>query len=115
MKFYYSSPHVVQVNEERLEIGRFYCRKEDGCTQPQCPMPECNRPNIIGSICTDLWWYCAVDKSEFEKRIGKTVDQYAEDNRESFVSAKVTPGTYRAVGQYHIDSNKLYSFIEKIK
>lgn len=112
-------PDVVQVSPERLEIGNFRCEHEDGCKLPECPMPSCNRPTEIGSICTDLWWYCAVDRSEFEKRIGKTTEQYQKEYNDTgawpqIVRAKVTPGTYKAVGQYHIDSDKLFSYIEKI-
>jgi hypothetical protein len=113
-----SSPGVVQVNDERLEIGYFWCEKEDGCSLPECPMPECNRPKILGHICTDLWWYCAVDKDEFEKRIGKTTEEYQEEYHKTgawpeIIRAKVTPGVYRTVGQYHIDSDKLFSYIER--
>lgn len=115
-----SCPDVIQINDEKLEIGHFGCEKEDGCTLPECPMPTCNRPKKIGSICTDLWWYCAVDCASFEKIIGKTTDQYEEEYHASgrwpdIVRAKVIPGTYRTVGQYHIDSDKLYSYIERIR
>lgn len=112
-------PSVVQVSDERLEIGCFDCDKEDGCELPECPMPECNRPNVLGSICTDLWWYCAVDREAFEKRIGKTTEQYQAEYHATgawpeIIRAKVTPGTYRTVGLYHIDEDKLFSFIERI-
>ena len=114
-----SSPGVFQVSDERLEIRSGYCEKEDGCTLPECPMPSCGMSKKLGSICTDLWWYCAVDKDEFEKRIWKTTEQYKEEyprgSWPDIIRAKVIPGTYRTVGQYHIDSEKLYSFIERIK
>lgn len=113
-------PSVAQVSDERLEIGSFWCEKEDGCKLPKCPMPECNRPKILGSICTDLWWYCAVDREAFEKRIGQTTEQYQAEYHATgawpeIIRAKVTPGTYRTVGLYHIDEGKLFSFIERIK
>lgn len=113
---------VVQVSDERLEIGYFGCDKEEDCKYDTCPAPDCGfvEKNEIGSICTDLWWYCAVDKDAFEKRIGKTVDQYQKEYHATgawpeVVRAKVTPGTYRSVGQYHIDDERLFSYIEKVK
>ena len=112
-------PDVVQVSDERLDIGCFYCEHEDGCELPECPSPSCKIVNKIGSICTDLWWYCAVDQSEFEHRIGKTTEKYEKEYHATgawpeIIRAKVTPGLYRAVGQYHIDEDKLFSYIEKI-
>jgi hypothetical protein len=115
-----SSPRVFQMSADRLEIRGGYCEKEDGCTLPECPMPSCGQGTQIGSICTDLWWYCAVDRAAFEKRIGKTAEQYEKEYHATgawpeIVHAKVIPGTYRTVSQYHIDSEKLYSFIERVK
>ena len=108
------------VNNERLEIGNFMCEEEEGCELDTCPGPSCKVVNKIGSICSDLWWYCAVDKDTFEKRIGKTVDQFEDDFHATgawpcVVRAIVTPGTYRTVGQYHIDEDRLFSYIERVK
>jgi len=113
-------PSVVQINDERLEIGSFTCEEEDGCELPECPGPNCKVVNTIGTICTDLWWYCAVDRDTFEKRIGKTVDQYEDGYHATgawpdVIRAKVIPGIYRTVGQYHIDEDRLFSYIERIK
>jgi hypothetical protein len=115
-----TSPDVVQINDERLEIGNFMCEEEEGCELDTCPGPSCKVVNKIGSICSDLWWYCAVDKDTFEKRIGKTVDQFEDDFHATgawpcVVRAIVTPGTYRTVGQYHIDEDRLFSYIERVK
>jgi hypothetical protein len=101
-----SCPSIVQISNERLNIG--WVDKEGDDTK------------IIGSICTDLWWYCAVDRVNFEKRIGKTTEQFEKEYHDKgywpdIIRAKVTPGTYRTVGQYHLDNDKLYSFIERIK
>jgi hypothetical protein len=103
---------VVQVNDERIEIGYFGCEKEEDC--------DFVEKNEIGSICTDLWWYCAVNKDTFEKRVGKTVEQIEDEYHATgawpdILRAKVTPGTYRTVGQYHIDEDRLFSYIEKVK
>lgn len=113
-------PSVVQISDERLEIGYFPCKEEETCELPDCPGPSCKVVNELGSICTDLWWYCAVDKDVFEKRIGKTIDQYEEEYHATgawpdVVRAKVLPGTYRTIGQYHIDEDRLFSYIERIK
>jgi hypothetical protein len=99
-------PSVVQVSDERLNIGNY--SEEEGDT------------GIIGTICTDLWWYCAVDQADFEKRIEKSTDQFEKEYHETgawpnVIRAKVIPGTYRTVGQYHLDKDKLFSFIERIK
>jgi len=113
---------VVQVSDERLEIGYFECDTEETCEYDECSTscPKFIKVNKIGSICTDLWWYCAVDKDTFEKRISKTVDQFQEEYHATgawpeVIRAKVIPGTYRTVGQYHIDEKRLFSYIEKVK
>jgi hypothetical protein len=113
---------VAQISDKRLEIGYFECDKEENCEYEECSSscPEYVEVNIIGSICTDLWWYCAVDKDAFEKRIGKTVEQFQEEYHATgawpkVVRAKVIPGTYRTVGQYHIDQDHLFSYIEKME
>jgi len=75
----------------------------------------------IGSICTDLWWYCAVDKAEFEKRANKTVDQWEKEYHATgawpnLVRAKVAPGVYQTTGRYHLIENEgkpgIFSVIE---
>jgi len=74
----------------------------------------------IGSICTDLWWYCAVDKDALEKRMGKTIDEYQKEYNATgawpkLIVARVKPGVYKAAGRYHLshnDKNSVFSVIE---
>lgn len=73
----------------------------------------------LGSICTDLWRYCAVDRAEFEKKAGKTVEQYMEEYHArgawpEVIRAKVVPGVYEVTGRYHLckDQNGIFSTIQ---
>ena len=113
---------VAQISDKRLEIGYFGCDKEEDCEYEECSSscPDFVEVNKLGSICTDLWWYCAVDKDTFEKRIGRTVEQFQEEYHATgawpkVIRAKVIPGAYRTVGQYHIDEEHLFSYIEKVE
>jgi hypothetical protein len=107
-----SSPHIYQESSTKLTVASI-C-EDNGEKAP--PGKE------IGRICTDLWWYCAVDKKEFEKRIGKTLAQYQKEYHDrgawpSLIVAKVTPGTYRTTGRYDSlkkNETEIFSVIERI-
>lgn len=76
-----------------------------------------SRGKNIGSICTDLWWYCAADRIALEKVMGKTIKQYQKDYHAAgawpqLVVAKVKPGRYKTIGRYHLDE-KLFSVIKR--
>ena len=98
---------VLQTSKEELLIG---------CA------PLKKRGKKLGSICTDLWWYCAADKGAFEKRAGKSVEQYQKEYRDTgawpeIVRAKVKPGTYRTTGRYHLlkkGEPEIFSTIKRI-
>jgi hypothetical protein len=80
---------------------------------------------ILGSICTDLWWYSIVDCEELEKRFD-TVDKNIRKNfnkysRRLSVTALVEPGRYRirhqiktAWDNFDQHQGTHYAIIEKI-
>jgi len=113
-------PSIFQVSPDKLEVGHAAYDIDDEENIPETPPSSCDPNKSIGYVCTDLWWYCAVDRSIFEKHIGKTIDQYVEEGiakkrNTDYVLATATPGTYKTVGQYHIDSDHLFSYLERVK
>lgn len=54
----------------------------------------------LGSICTDLWWWCGVDYNHFKKVAGKDFDKVVKDHYTTVV--KVKPGRYKATGLTHL-------------
>jgi len=96
-------PGVHQVNRKRLLVGT----SKGG-----------ERAKTIGSICTDLWRFCAVDRAGFENQIGKTVDTFEKEYHDSgrwpdVVRAKVRPGIYEVSSRYHrAKDNDVYSIIQ---
>ena len=70
----------------------------------------------VGSICTDLWAYCACDKDLFEKmRKEKNVEIKAFYNP---VFVKVTPGKYTFKHQFESSQSKksnIYTWITLVK
>jgi len=62
----------------RMPDGRILIANEpagdrwDAEKKTYIPIPESERETLggeaVGSICTDLWWYCAVDQDELQRR-----------------------------------------------
>ena len=89
-------PRVHQVDEGNIQIGSWWEDDE-----------EKGPGEKLGSICTDLWWYCAADREGFEKKARKTVEQYQKEYHKTgawpkIIRAKVKPGRYKTVGRYHM-------------
>ena len=76
-----SSPSIIKLDNEHLQIGNGLDGKK------------------VGSICTDLWWYCAVDRKDFEIKSGKKAKEYKKEYGVTIV--KVRPGLYETTGLYH--------------
>lgn len=91
-------PRIYQVNDSHLIIGNDYSEDEK---------IKNIAGKVVGSICTDLWWYSAVDKDVFEKNAGMTLDDFdkAEEKRGVWTRLdriKVKPGRYKATGRHHL-------------
>lgn len=91
-------PSVYQVNDTHLIIGNDYSEDEK---------IKNIKGEVVGSICTDLWWYSAVDKDEFEKRAGITLDDFDKSEEKRGVwtrldRVKLKPGRYKATGRHHL-------------
>lgn len=54
----------------------------------------------LGSVCTDLWWYCGVDYEYLKKKAGKAFKTIIKDDYTTIV--KLTPGRYKATGLTHV-------------
>ena len=54
----------------------------------------------LGSVCTDLWWYCGVDYEYLKKKAGKDFKRIIKDHYTTIV--KLTPGRYKATGLTHV-------------
>jgi hypothetical protein len=101
-----TSPDVWQPSEDRLLIGK--PTKKEG-------------KKVVGNICTDLWWYCAIDKDLFEKKARMTIDDFnkAEEKRGAWtrlVIVNVKPGVYKTIGRYHLvnDEKRNYVYSELV-
>jgi len=91
-------PDIYQVSDTHLIIGNDFSEDEN---------VRNIEGKVVGSICTDLWWYCAVDKDVFEKNAEMTLDEFdkAEEARgvwTRLVRVKVKPGRYKATGRHHL-------------
>lgn len=52
---------------------------------------EADRGTRLGSICTDLWWYCAMDRDLF---LARCAEEGLDPKEFGIDEVKVTPGTY---------------------
>ena len=93
-----TSPNIYQVNDSHLIIGNDYSEDEEVVNI---------EGKVVGSICTDLWWYSAVDKDLFEKNAKMTLDEFDESEKKRgcwtrLNRIKVKSGRYKATGRHHL-------------
>ena len=107
-------PGIYKEKEDRLIIGSYYDPDTD---------EDMRKDIMVGSICTDLWWYGATDRSDFERKSGMTVADFdvAEEKRGYWTRlniVNVTPGRYKATGRHHLvddgDRPVVFSVISRI-
>jgi len=71
-----TSPNVYSVNEgEEILVGNFWEEMEEENNLPENAVP-------VGNICTDLWWYCAIDFDDFKRRL-KVFEESGEEKNPS--------------------------------
>jgi hypothetical protein len=93
-----SCPGIRKLKPGLIEAGHF---AEDAPDQGEG----------VGSICTDLWWFSAVDYDLFKERLlreedttSEKVEKYLKHVEKMGALVEVTPGDYRCTSYFHIDS-----------
>lgn len=101
-----SCPGVWQVDDKHLTVSyggnEEYYDPESKQYLPNSPeevVATTPPGKEVGGICTDLWWYCAVDYDEFVKRCGNEEKANKELNKNGFV-VTVKPGVYSFTHTY---------------
>jgi len=104
-------PGIYQF-EDRLVVGRYddevWNSKTEEYEEIECPEKE----NLIGGICTDLWWFSACDYDKFIKRGGGVNKDWPAD-----VIVDVEPGRYKLTSYYSVsgmDEINDYAVIVKV-
>jgi hypothetical protein len=96
-------PGIYKVSESRLNIvspSSAMSGEDDGYKELPTKPPKGVE---VGGICTDLWWYSAMDYDLFKKLAKATHGKGWKDRLSKWTDiVKVKPGCYQAVGQTHL-------------
>jgi hypothetical protein len=97
-------PGVYQISERRINLlSKEYIYSSDDDADESAPGAKEPKGECVGGICTDLWWYSAMDYDLFKKLAKKRHGKKWKDRISRWESiVKVEPGCYKAVGQSHI-------------
>jgi len=95
-------PGVFQVSDTRINIVSPE-RRSAGEEQDYIDLPTKEpKGKLCGSICTDLWWYSAMDYDLFKKLAKKKYGKKWKDRISRLETiVKVKPGCYKATAQTH--------------
>lgn len=96
-------PGLYKVSDSRINIvsaATSYAGEDRDYKDLECEPPKGKR---VGGICTDLWWYSAMDYDLFKKRAKA---RYGKDWKKERISGrgtivKVKPGRYKVYCQTH--------------
>ena len=92
-----SCPGIYQVSDSRLHLLSPESREDRDYGDLPAKEPKGRH---IGDICTDLWWFSAMDHDLFKKLAGK---DYKTVLKDSFVHVvKIKPGCYKASSRLHL-------------
>lgn len=105
-------PFISNVEEEKLSDVDFELREKERDQQYE----ELNKRSV-GSIITDLWWFCAVDYDDLIKHIEKDARDI-ESYMKNMVVVDVTPGVYEfeyLILDQNLDYASIFTEIKWIK
>lgn len=101
-------PGLYKVSETRInvlspETHNIYAETgtEDDA-DPDANLAKPPKGEHVGGICTDLWWYSAMDYDLFKKIAKKKYGKDWKKRTQGCDIVKVKPGCYKAVGQAHL-------------
>ena len=112
-------PHVFQFENGEIHIARGNYKKDSYDFPDEDWEDYAPAEYDKGSICTDLWWYSAMDYELFKKLHFEKYDKIPELNSVFEFVLDVEPGLYEATGRYHLIEEEpgeklLYSVIKRV-